>query len=588
MSVYKILNLDTDSVNKSVSQWYNWYHEASNWNPVYKLHVNSDYKKLSIHESSFSLHSLGGTSGRDIYNITSFITKNDMLDMLSYGVKLSTNNFQYLDRVGNDRLHQELPIQNGMKGCIIKIVDGNPIVQYYLDPEDWRRKKTNMLETINVTIVENDGIYTITNDIFSTLKYEHQWFFLDNTDPIKVISIDTTTKTATVDMSELGVTGDYTLTMGSILNGYDGEVMVEIPEFWIKNCSGEVRISSYNIDGTWEHQPKMYISAYHDTVLNAVPEDMGYLSTLPVNSAISVCNTNTYCRGGSNNLNYDKYLSTDVYKTMLGKPRTNLSRANMRTFARNAGKEVMNYDQYKRTLYWLYIIEYADLNIQHGYTSTLDGGKHQGGLGAGVTNLDWNYVKIYNYCTPIVPNGTTNTIGNNTGIVTAEISLATSEIGTDTETYIIEIPRWRGIENPFGDINTMLEGILVKPSEFVSQTLGAESNTYYITENPDYYSDSDYNKMVTKGISQNTSNYITDINGQSQESIEIIPLHSSAISGSVYFGDYATVNTTSLSTVTIGGNSYAGDKAGLLCWNSTIDPTQGKYDVGFRTVCEVK
>lgn len=586
MSLYKILNLDTDSVNKSTSYWNDWYNHASAQMFMIGQHLDDKKEKLSLggyvkNLANFVLYNTV------IEDITSCITKNDMLDMLSYGVKLPTDNSQYLDRVGNDRLHRELPIQSGMKGCIIKVIDGTPIVQYYLDSEDWRRKNTNILETIDVTIVENNGTYTITNDIFSTLKYENQWFFESNIDPIKVVSIDTTTKTATIDISDISA-GEHTITIGSILNGYDGEVMVEIPEFWIKNCNGEVRISSCNIDGTWEHQPKMYVAAYHDTVLNAVPEDMGYLSTLPVNSAISVCNTSAYCRGGSNSITYDKYLSIDPYRTMLGKPRTNLSRENMRAFAHNAGKEVMNYNQYKRALYWLYVIEYADINVQHTYRSDLDAGKHQGGLGAGVTNLDWNQVRYYNQYTPIVPNGTTNTIGNGTGIITTEISLPTTEIGTDTKTYIIKIPRWRGIENPFGDINTMLEGILMGPSEFVSQTLGTKSNVYYTAENPNHYSDSDYSKMNVKGISQNTSGYITDINGQSQESIEIIPLHNSSISATVYFGDYATVNTTSLSVVTIGGNSYAGDKAGLLCWDSTVEPTQGKNDVGFRTVCEVK
>ena len=42
------------------------------------------------------------------------------------------------------------------------------------------------------------------------------------------------------------------------------------------------------------------MDAYRSTVLNTVPENMGYLSTLPVNSAISVVILNAYCRGGGN------------------------------------------------------------------------------------------------------------------------------------------------------------------------------------------------------------------------------------------------------------------------------------------------
>ena len=70
---------------------------------------------------------------------------------------------------------------------------------------------------------------------------------------------------------------------------------------------------------------------------------MGYLSTLPVNSAISVVNTESYCRGGGNRAAFDDYLNTDPFRTDLGKPRTSITRANMRTYARNAGKETMSY-----------------------------------------------------------------------------------------------------------------------------------------------------------------------------------------------------------------------------------------------------
>jgi hypothetical protein len=77
---------------------------------------------------------------------------------------------------------------------------------------------------------------------------------------------------------------------------------------------------------------------------------MGYLSTLPVNSAISVVNTETYCRGGSNRSAYDKYLTgaddtdIDIFRSDLGKPRTNISRATMRTYSRNAGSQMLSYD----------------------------------------------------------------------------------------------------------------------------------------------------------------------------------------------------------------------------------------------------
>mgnify|MGYP004608669023 CR=1 FL=1 len=89
---------------------------------------------------------------------------------------------------------------------------------------------------------------------------------------------------------------------------------------------------------------------------------MGYLSTLTVNSAISVVNTNIYCRGGGNRSDSDQYITTDRFRTDLGKPRTNISRTTMRSYCRNAGSQMLSYDHYKNIFYWLYVIEYANFN----------------------------------------------------------------------------------------------------------------------------------------------------------------------------------------------------------------------------------
>ena len=103
-------------------------------------------------------------------------------------------------------------------------------------------------------------------------------------------------------------------------------------------------MSTVKIDDTYTHQPAVLIDAYRSTVLNTVPENMGYLSTLLVNSAISVVNTHDYCRGGGNRSANDVYLETDPSRSDLCKPRTNLSRTTMRTYSRNAGSEMLSYD----------------------------------------------------------------------------------------------------------------------------------------------------------------------------------------------------------------------------------------------------
>lgn len=248
-------------------------------------------------------------------------------------------------RIGNLELHRTLPIQNSLKGVVAQ----NGKIMYYLNENDWAYKQ--------------DGT-------------------------------------------------------PSRLDGYDGEVQVEIPKFYLwheeEGTIKRVFISLKKVKGATEI-PHMLMDAYRATVLNKVPENMGYLSTLPVNSAISVVNTEPYCRGGGNRPNYDIYLDTDPERSDLGKPRTSMSRAICRTYARNAHKEIMCFTYYWAIFYWLYVIEYANFNSQDTFNNNLSAeGYKQGGLGPGVTTMaNWD---TWNGIYPITPCGYNNNYGNGTGI----------------------------------------------------------------------------------------------------------------------------------------------------------------------------
>ena len=89
----------------------------------------------------------------------------------------------------------------------------------------------------------------------------------------------------------------------SRLDGYDGTVQVEVPEFYLwsetEGTKSRVYVSTQKVVPYAIRIPHMLVDAYRSTVLNEVPENMGYLSTLQVNSAISVVNTSSYCRGGN-------------------------------------------------------------------------------------------------------------------------------------------------------------------------------------------------------------------------------------------------------------------------------------------------
>lgn len=219
--------------------------------------------------------------------------------------------------------------------------------------------------------------------------------------------------------------------------------MVEIPEhyrkFTLTEDSYNCEISLYPFKGAHKIN-KCYISAYEASLDRST------------NKLSSVVNTTTQYRGGNNNSDWD-----DTYRTLLGRPATAISLTNFRNQANNRGSnwKCQEWDIYN-VVFWLYAVEYANLNCQDAFNSnTTDEGYHQGGLGSGVTSIsDWNGYNGYN---PFVPCGHTNSLGNHTGVVTYA---ALNEDGTTR--YNAPVPSYRGIENPFGHIWKWTDGVLAK------------------------------------------------------------------------------------------------------------------------------
>ena len=494
----------------------------------------------------------------------------NVLDLLSYGVSWKPGVADpILTRVGNMSYHRTLPIQNNMKGCVAQMKGGAKIM-YYLNENDWRFRTPQDARgyILKDQVINFDGnSHTFTNDVFSTLQYEYQYVKINNI-VCKVTSIDTTTKTATIEPEQALAAGSHDVELGAVLNGYDGEVMVEVPEFWIKSWDTdtrrEVRISPSKIDDTWEYQPRILISPYHGTILNTVPTGMGYLSTLEQNSAISVCNIHNYCRGGNNNANYDMYITTDRFRSMLGKPRTNIQRADLRKYCRQAGKELLSYLQYKRVLYWLYFIEYANFDCQATFNSQLTSeGFKQGGLGNGVSTDNGSYWNYYNNKCPLTPNGYTNEFGNGTNIKEMTIVIPTVSSGDPTFPVSMCVPRWHGIENPFGDVWTNVDGIIIYPS-FVEGNI--MYNEVYATDDPLLYDDSKYSKMKRVGIEINIGGYIKE--WDLGNTAEIIPRLNGGDT-TQYKCDYHWVRESpDLRTLFLGGAASPISRSGLGLYRS--------------------
>ena len=358
-------------------------------------------------------------------------------------------------------------------------------------------------------------------------------------------------------------------TTPSVLDGTDGTVRVDTgAKFYIKSGSNGtkrwVRISTIQIDSSWVEVKRMLIDAYRctvDTTDSSTPK------------TASVVNTSAEFRGGTNSSSYDSYLSTDVFRTQLGKPRTNVARATMRTYAKNAGSQLLNYNDYKAVLYWLPVIEFATFNIQQSFNAnpTSDGYK-QGGLSAGVTNMGSTNWSNYNGYNPLTPCGYANSLGNHTGVVTFTTP-ADSAASVTAVTH--SIARWRGFENIFGDIWTNLDGILIE----YNATIG--KHDVYSCDNSEYFADS-LNEHYSKIGEQIASDgYIGEFD--LGESAEIIP---SSIGGSTTTKkcDYSYQTTSAgLRILLVGGGANFGGSAGLGHFRSYCGVGLADASVGFRT-----
>lgn len=439
-------------------------------------------------------------------------------EILAYGVEWDINVADpHLTRIGNMSLHKSLPIQSQLKGCIAQ----NDKIMYWLNESDWRFKDNPETITVNfsnsfdltVGVQKEHQIYTEEHDRLQALFGESNaqttadgivytdLYIRVGTCICKLDKLSSSALVYTPLETKTIPQGATVIEKGSCLNGYDGTVRVYCPAFYIKSkavgTKRQVWLSTVKIDNTWTYQPEILIDAYRSTVLNTVPTDMGYLSTLPVNSAISVVNTNTYCRGGGNSSTYDQYLSTDPCRTGLGKPRTTgLNRATMRTYARNAGNYIMSYDQYKNIMYWLYVVEYANFNSQEAFNANLTAeGYHQGGMGPGITNWNWDQWSWYSGNTPITPCGYLNEFGNGTGTKTMKLTTPTASGAEPTLEVTFQVPRWRGFDNPFGDIWTNLDGIIIDAD---ADNHPNNMNYVYTCKDPDKFGEtltSDYEKI---------------------------------------------------------------------------------------------
>lgn len=510
------------------------------------------------------------------------------------------------ERIGNLELHKTLPIQSKFATCIHQGTN----IKYWCDPNDSRFRKDNTgFRIVNeriylreTTDAEKNAVpsdyspsatydYTIQfpEDILNkyeeakllvtTYKYLYAWIKINDVNIARVNKVDTVNKKAYIT-TDSPITNDNigtitpTLEFGCSINGYDGEISVYTPKFYIwsidKDGAGnEVWISEERC-ASYARKVKAHLIGISRCPLlrTAMNDDKwGWLNTLSNNTAVSVVNYQPNLRGGINNTNYDQYLGDNNFRTMLGKAASNISLSNMRTYTQKIKGSQVLYYQIWNAIVWCYFIEYADFDVKKPFNSNLTNeGYHQGGLGEGLTTINnWNE---YNSSTSIVPIDYTLSVGNNTKIIR---KLSHSFDGYTQKQF--DVPCYRGF-NIFwyGDTWVNIENFI---SQYDSTS---NKRKFYFTDNPNNFSNDISNKEHIIEINPNLIGWAKEIAiGNNADLIT-----NKVSNNSNYINCYRYDNTnTSVHTTFVGGSTTYGARCGLAYLDCNNGVGRAFSDVAF-------
>lgn len=348
------------------------------------------------------------------------------------------------------------------------------------------------------------------------------------------------------------------------LTGKDGQYMTELPDMYVR----------FEMDGNkcrhlQSTQPlpgfhlwrKDYVSAVEATVQRST------------NKLSAVCSMDADYRGGNNDASRD-----GTAKTQLGMPATAISLTNFRAYARKRGTTEWNCNLYHthRKLWWLFAVEYCTFDSQDTFNAALDeSGYHQGGLSLGVTTLNSTKWSNFNGYYPVVPCGTTNRLGNHSGVV--EYTMP-NEYDPDVETKV-NVPSYRGVENPFGHTWKWTDGCKC----LIQSEANGGLSEFYVCDDPASFTSSGVANYKLRGNLPRKEGYVKIL--ILGEDGEIMPLEVGAGS-TTYFCDYfyTSIPASGVSErgVLFGGAADYGALAGFVFANSYYTAASAYASIGSR------
>lgn len=344
----------------------------------------------------------------------------------------------------------------------------------------------------------------------------------------------------------------------------DYAVMTEIPEHWYKLYFNGTKfrkmLSEIPLPG-YKHVDKFYISTYEARMYRTD----NLLCSAAGASKLSDPNSTNF-RGGDNTAEWD-----DTYRSLLGRPVTNLTRDQFRQAARKRGSgwEMYTYNAHK-ILFWLFAVEYATLDSQKPFNAQKDAnGFAQGGLGPGPTQMtDWTN---FNNINPLIPCGYTNEFGNGSG----EKAYVVKNASGGTHATLMA-NRYRGIENPFAHIWKYTDGANIQVT-----TGDAGLSILWTTDDPSNFSDTSYTGYDKKGNICRTNGYAKKmLLGEDGDIVSTEVGGSSSTYWCDYYYTYTSANR--MQVVLVGGRADNGSDAGLASVGTNYAPSGASRHFGSR------
>ena len=337
-------------------------------------------------------------------------------------------------------------------------------------------------------------------------------------------------------------------------------IMTMIPRHWYKfyfnGTKFRCMISAIPLPG-YKYVDDFFISSYEATI---------YRSKDLLMSRLGVDSTYNEYRGGDNTAEWD-----GTYRSLLGRPVTNLTRDQFRQAARKRGSgwEMYTYNAHK-ILFWLFAVEYATLDSQKPFNAQKDAnGFAQGGLGPGPTQMtDW---ANFNNANPLIPCGYTNEFGNGSG----EKAYVVKNASGGTHATLMA-NRYRGIENPFGHIWKYTDGANIQVT-----TGDSGLSILWTTDDPSNFSDTSYTGYNKKGNICRTNGYAKKMLLGEDGDIVATEIGGSS---STYWCDYYYTYTSAnrMQVVLVGGRADGGSNAGLASVSTSNAPSGAARSIGSR------